>query len=122
MGKFERDADKEAFWRLAVQEQRASGLSVRAFCAREGLTESNFYAWRRQLARRDAEASRIEESPKFVEVKAPPPPAVSPETHSLVTGDDAALALELVLPRGVVLRVPDRFDAKALRRVVEALT
>ena len=40
MSKYERDADKEAFWRLALSEQRDSGLSVRAFCAREGLTQS----------------------------------------------------------------------------------
>ena len=123
MGKFERDADKEAFWRLALSEQQVSGLSVRAFCIREGLTESNFYAWRRQLARRDAEASAIEESPKFVEVTPPPPPPpeVPPDASSATSGDVAS-ALELVLPRGVVVRVPDRFDAKTLRRVVETLT
>jgi len=38
MSKYERDADKEAFWRLALGEQRDGGLSVRAFCAREGLS------------------------------------------------------------------------------------
>ena len=30
-----RDASKEAFWRDAVARQRASGLSVRAFCLRQ---------------------------------------------------------------------------------------
>jgi len=30
----------------------------------------------------------------------------------VVTGDDVASPLELVLPRGVVVRMPDRFDAK----------
>lgn len=126
MSKYERDADKEAFWRLAFSEQRDSGLSVRAFCVREGLTQSSFYAWRRQLARRDAEGgSERAGSPKFVEVTPPEFPEAPPEPPGVppvVTSDDVASPLELVLPRGVVVRVPDRFDAKALRRVVEALT
>lgn len=116
MGKYERDADKEAFWRLAIREQQDSGLSVRAFCAREGLTQSNFYAWRRQLARRDAEGgSEQAGSPKFVEV-------MPPEVPPVATSDEVPSPLELMLPCGVVVRVPDRFDAKILRRVVEALT
>lgn len=118
MSKYERDADKEAFWRLALGEQRDGGLSVRAFCAREGLTQSNFYAWRRRLARREVESPAAEGLPRFVEVTPPEPPGVPP----VVTGDDVPSPLELVLPRGVVVRVPDRFDAKVLRRVVEALT
>ena len=116
MSKYERDADKEAFWRLAFSEQRASGLSVRAFCGREGLTQSNFYAWRRRLARRDADGgSQQAGPPRFVEVKA------DREAFSM-TSDEVTSPLELLLPRGVVLRVPDRFDAQVLRRVVEALT
>jgi transposase-like protein len=121
MSKYERDVDKEAFWRLALSEQRDSGLSVRAFCVREGLTQSNFYAWRRQLARRDADdGSQQAGSPRFVEVTAPP--EVPPEVPPVLMSDGVASPLELVLPRGVVVRVPDRFDAKVLRRVVEALT
>ena len=39
-----RDAGKERFWREVLKRQAASGLSVRAFCRRESLTESAFYA------------------------------------------------------------------------------
>jgi len=48
-----RDPEKEAFWRMVVQEQQKSELSIRQFCRTEGLTESLFYAWRRELRRRD---------------------------------------------------------------------
>jgi len=57
-----RDPEREAFWRAAVTRQAASGLSVRGFCRREGLAESNFYAWRRTLAQRDAEPKRSKRS------------------------------------------------------------
>ncbi len=39
-------------------------------------------------------------------------PAKPPGVPPVVTGDDVASPLELVLPRGVVVRMPDRFDAK----------
>ncbi len=52
----QRDAGKEQFWRDAFKRQAAGDLSVRAFCRRELLTESAFYAWRRTVAERNAEA------------------------------------------------------------------
>jgi hypothetical protein len=36
-----------------MRRQAGSGQSVRAWCFRQGLRESSFYWWRRQLARRD---------------------------------------------------------------------
>jgi len=33
-----------------------SGLSVRAFCEQQDLSQPSFYAWRRTLAERDAQA------------------------------------------------------------------
>ena len=52
-----RDASKEKFWREAVAEAGNSGRSVRAFCAQRGLKENLFYAWRRELRLRHAEAA-----------------------------------------------------------------
>ena len=39
------------FWEAAIRLWADSGLSVREFCSREGLTEHTFYSWRRELAR-----------------------------------------------------------------------
>jgi len=47
-----RDAGRERFWRATLNRQAKSGLSVREFCRREKLGESNFYAWRRTIAER----------------------------------------------------------------------
>lgn len=37
------------FWEAAIRLWKESGLSVRAFCRNEGLTEHAFYSWRREL-------------------------------------------------------------------------
>jgi hypothetical protein len=42
-----------------ISRWAGSGLSVRGFCRREGLAESNFYAWRRTIVQRDAEPKRL---------------------------------------------------------------
>jgi len=48
-----RDGRKEAAWRGVLRRQETTGVSVREFCRREGIGESNFYAWRRTIAERD---------------------------------------------------------------------
>ena len=45
----QRSRNKEQFWRRMVRQCRGSGLSVRGFCEEHGLSEPNFYAWRRIL-------------------------------------------------------------------------
>lgn len=52
-----RDLERERAWRAAVDRQRQSGLSVRGFCQRELVSEASFYAWRRELRRRDRESA-----------------------------------------------------------------
>jgi hypothetical protein len=52
-----RSGEKESFWREAIARQAARGLSVRAFCRQQDLHESQFYAWRCEIALRDREAS-----------------------------------------------------------------
>jgi hypothetical protein len=42
-----------AFWRVVLRKQRRSGLTARAFCRQEQLSEASYYAWRREIARRD---------------------------------------------------------------------
>lgn len=54
-----RDLERERAWRGLVDRQRLSGLSVRGFCRREVVSEASFYAWRRELLRRDGESSSV---------------------------------------------------------------
>ena len=57
MARGQRDLGLEQQWRERMAGWRASGLSVREFCQRRGLTELTFYYWRRELWTRDSAAS-----------------------------------------------------------------
>ena len=41
--------EAQARWRALVSAFESSGLSMPAFCQREGIAESTFYAWRARL-------------------------------------------------------------------------
>src|SRR5262245_2303025 len=99
-----RDERKERLWRRRIEQWRSSHLSVRAFCARHGLTTASFYNWRRVLERRAAD--RVVFAPVQVVADAAPP---------------QISALELVLADGRVVRVPPGFDAATLRQLLVVL-
>jgi hypothetical protein len=61
-------------WRLIIDGQRASGLTVAAYCRDRGIKDSAFYAWKRRL--RSPAKSNRSSAPVFVEVKALKPSAV----------------------------------------------
>jgi hypothetical protein len=50
-----RDDKKEAFWRAQIERWKVSGLSKRAFCESNNLSQSLFNAWNREIALRDRE-------------------------------------------------------------------
>jgi transposase len=109
------DPVKEQFWRDAIQCWERSGLSIRAFCAEQALSEFSFHAWRRTIARRDQPAS----SP--VPERRDPVPAFVPVR---VTGAPLALAtpsLEVVLGSGRTVRVSPGFDPATLRHLLAVL-
>lgn len=61
-----RSSAKERSWRKHVSAHARSGLTARAYCQANGLSEHSFYGWRRELSERDREAKRS--SPQFTEV------------------------------------------------------
>ena len=87
--------------RTVLAAQDASGLSVPAFAAREGLDAQRLYFWRRKLGN-SAEPSK---APTFIEVR----PAAAREL------------VEIALRSGHVIRVAESIDARVLRRLVDAL-
>src|SRR4029077_2664355 len=99
-----RDARKEHQWRRWIEEWRTSGLSVRAFCARHRLSQASFYAWRRELQRREAA-----------------PPAFVPVRVVAADGPPPGTTIEVVLRGGRTVRVAPGFDAATLQHVVAAL-
>lgn len=110
----QRSSSKERFWRRMVRRCNRSGLSVRAFCEEQGLSQPSFYAWRRTLAARDEAAVR------FVPVHVTSPPLTSPPQPPTTTAGSAS-ALELVLGAGRQLRIGPGFDGPTLRRLLVLL-
>jgi len=104
-----RDRGKEQFWRRVIRQWQKSGLSVRAFCRQQRLSEPSFYGWRRTLAERETEGPRfvpvcvVEEAPR------PRPPEIPWGS------------LELVLAGQRRLRVGPGFDAVTLQRLLAVL-
>jgi hypothetical protein len=99
-----RDERKAREWRRRVREWRTSGLSVRAYCEQVGISEPNFYAWRRELDRRAAETSA------FVPVRIVENQGSSKNGH-----------LEIILAGGRSVRVAPGFDAATLRQLLAVL-
>jgi hypothetical protein len=103
-----RDSRKEQQWRRWILQWHKSGLSVRAFCALNDLSQPSFYAWRREIKRRDDASST------FVPVRIVPD--VVPEFDPV-----SASRFEVVLTCGRSLRVAPGFDAATLRLLLAVL-
>ena len=93
-------------WAERVRRWRASGLTARAYAAREELNPSTLRWWSSQLNRAMPTPGR------FVEVPLPTTPAPAPAEPGLI---------ELVLHDELRIRVSGNFDPSLLRRVLAAL-
>ncbi len=86
-------------WVERLERFAAGNYTVAAFCAAEGVSQSNFYLWRRRLAQPAAS-----NQPTIVPIRVTPPPA-------------PATPIELALPSGAVLR----FHADTRPEVIVAI-
>jgi hypothetical protein len=105
--KTRRNLSREQFWHDTIRAWKASGQCVRAFCAARGLSEATFYARRRELADRVQPTMSDTPSgppPTFAAVRVIPDPTV-----------------EVILPTGLVLRLPIGVDPAAVAHLVAAL-
>jgi len=99
-----RDLKKEEVWRRRLRGQAASGLSIRGWCQREGLRETAFHWWRRELAQRAAE------TPGFAPVRVVAEPTVAAAGH-----------LEIVLPGECRVHVSGPVARRTLTDVLAVL-
>jgi hypothetical protein len=92
-------------WLQRLDRYRKSGLTVPAFCKREGISTASFYTWRRRLYA-DSTLPAAETS-RLVPVR-------------LVTSA-ADTPVELLLPSGVVLRLTSDANLVWLRQLLGLL-
>lgn len=88
-------------WSARVQEQAGSGLGIRAWCVREGLTESTFHYWRKRLAAPLQPATQLIALP--------------------IAGRQAEAAMELQTPHGYVIRIVCQEQLGWLKSLLEVL-
>lgn len=118
---------RAVFWREKIAEQAGSGLSISAFCRREGISPNSFYSWRRVLfSAGDAGPGPgvVGKSwPRVAEGVFAPLVVSAPGVIGIggLTEVGGECRLEVVLPCGLRLRVHPGFDAETLRRLVAAL-
>jgi len=127
------DPERQRHWEGVMRQWREGGQAVRAFCRAQGIRESAFYFWRRELARRDRHPGRdgsgAKASPATSALRSPqrmlprhsPTPSFLPvhvvEPH--VT--EAARGVEIILAGGRTVLVPPGFDWQTLADVLAVL-
>jgi transposase len=122
MAKRVRDLKKEAGWRKLVSAQQRSGQTVRQYCQENGLAESAFWFWKRELARRDAEKPARHPGGRSSARRNQPArrlPSLVPVTIGPALPH--AASVEVLLARGVSVRVGAGCDEATLRMVLAAL-
>jgi hypothetical protein len=100
-----------------LRRHNGSGLTVRAFCAREELAETAFHAWRRILRERDAE--RRPDRPVAPATAAPAPafvPVVVREADRPAEGQHV-----IDLRGGRAMRLPASMPIEHVARLVRAI-
>lgn len=107
-----RDANREGFWREIVQRRAVSGMTVSAFCEREGLKPTAYHYWQREIKRRDADRpSQCSATAKV--------PALVPV--QLVDDRRDGAAVEIVANNGYRIRVSPEATTEQLARVLQAV-
>ena len=105
----------EARWRERMQRWRSSGLSIRQFCRRDGVGEPAFYSWRKRLAAGVGSSGVSSPRPRgrtsfsFLPVEV----LGGVSANAVVAGQ-----IEIVLTRGVTIRVGGDVDESRLRGVL----
>jgi hypothetical protein len=116
--------EKEAYWREMLSRQQRSGQSIRQFCKDHDLSEPSFYGWKREIKKRDGHAAGT--APKrrsrsgMKNQAAQRHASASPFIPLQLTGGPTRV-MELVHPRGHLLRIPAVFDENCLHKVLQLL-
>jgi len=102
------DSDRQQFWQMVMETRKESGLSIAAFCKKEGISEAAFYYWRKKLIVANSKQNKQDSRTcaRFIEVAMP---------------KNNPFALELVLSSGNTLRIGFGVDTKTLSGVLSVL-
>ena len=124
MSKREQRVEKEQYWRLVLDEFGSSGQSVREFCKREGLREPSFYAWRKEIRRRDEDvaSAKLNHRRGLGRSKAAQDQFAAPALVEVVTRPAAATpGIEIETPSGFTIRLGEQVDRELMTSVLSSM-
>lgn len=101
-----RSAQKEALWRERMEQQVASGQTIKAYCHEQHIGKSTFSAWRRRLSMGDGTATN-HATARFIEAGSIKAAAVGTLTDGQRIPDrpPSGIDIHLELGGGVVLHI-----------------
>ncbi len=115
------DSEKRAYWRDVVRRQQESGLTVRGFCRDNNLSEPSFYGWRRTLSREGRQTSQPAIDQRKKRGVARTSLAEAPAFIPLRLNVAGQNVVEVVHPRGHVIRIPACVERASLRQILSLL-
>ena len=103
----------EGMWRERLVRFQGSGLTIGAFCEREGVSVSSFHAWKRRLGigKKASSSRKLTQGRSGAEALFVP--------VNLNPGVSSA-DVRIMLPGGAVVHVPLNVDERILALVIEA--
>ena len=120
-----RSAEKEEFWRLALAEQQASGMTIKAFCVQQGLAAHAFSWWKREIKKRDQRRAGRQSDNRAKDTRLIPVTVTSQSPPASVSSDVAGTehsAIEVVSPTGYKLRIKCELPPPHLTVLLDAVT
>ena len=127
-------SERQVYWEEVLRRWRESGQSVREFCRNEGVRESAFYFWRRELARRSQSTDAVRgsrpplsplttasRSPKRASSQHRSIPSFLPVQLVEDAAAEATNGVEIVLAHARTVRVRSGFDRQTLADVLAVL-
>jgi transposase len=116
MARLLRDLNREQIWRRHLDQQRSSGLTVRAYCQEHALRETSFFFWKKEIAKRDSESRAIPSA-----TTAPSAPAFVPVAVIDSPADRNETTIDVRLAGGHRVRVRSGCDRGLLADVLTLL-
>jgi hypothetical protein len=108
--------DNHEFWRLVIESQAASGLSVSRFCENEGINPLSFYLWRKKLLQKSD--SEVNSDDKTVDNAGS---SVEPEFIPLGQIQTNSRQLCITFPGGIYVNASNSCSIKMLCETVRTI-
>ena len=108
----------EALFQDLLKRHKESGLTVRDFCANEGIVPSTFYYWLKKSKLKETQPKVF--IPLTIGGEQLPTPKKNHHfaSHSSTKEMDTPVLLELVFPNGTVLKVRSQVDLPLLQKLI----